>query len=53
MKTMLIGTVLAFIGICGINYLCGCIGLGIHNHIISMALSAFAGCGSLTLAQKI
>lgn len=53
MKTMLVGSILAFVGICGANYLFACFGLGIHNQLISMALSAFAGCGSLTLAQKL
>jgi hypothetical protein len=53
MKNFLFAAVLAFICICGLNYVLGCMGLSIHNHLLNTAISALAGSGSVLLAARI
>jgi len=53
MRSFFIASILAFVCICGFNYLIGICGLVIHNHLISMAVSAVAGSGSVVLAGRI
>ena len=50
---LLIASILAFICICGLQYILACCGLGIHNHLLNMAVCATAGAGSVLLAQRV
>jgi len=53
MKSFFFASILAFVGICGLNYILGCCGLSISNHLLNTAVSAIAGAGSVMFAERI